>query len=57
MNKDLNKTTNQGSSKYHKYELAHLIEAFKSSPTSDAKKLKTEIRCWILWNLFLSLIN
>ena len=57
MNKDLNKTTNQGSSKYHEYELAHLIEAFKSSPTSDAKKLKIEIRCWILWNLFLSLIN
>ena len=37
-----------------------MIKEFKSSPTSDAKKkkkLETEITCWKLSNVFLSLIN
>ena len=38
-------------------KLVNLIEALKSSPTSDVKKLKTEIICCKLLNLFFTLIN
>ena len=62
MYKDWNKTTGLEENKAQvntiKNRLANLMEAFKSSPTIDAKKkLETEITCWILLNLFLSLIN
>ena len=37
--------------------LANFMEVLKSSPTSDAKKLKTGISCWKLLKLFFTLIN
>ena len=33
------------------------MEAFKSNPTSDVKKIKAEITCWMFWSLLLSLIK
>ena len=60
MYKNLNKTIGSEENKAHvnaiKDRLAKLIKKFKST-TSDAKKLETEIICWKLSNLFLSLIN
>ena len=40
-----------------KDKLAKLIKEFKSRPTSNAKKLETEITCKKLSNVSLSLIN
>ena len=61
MYKNLNKTIGSEENKAQvnaiKDRLAKLIKEFKSSPTSDAKKLETEVACWKLSNLFLSLIN
>ena len=61
MYKNLNKTTGLEENKAQvntiKNRLANLMEAFISNPTSDAKKLKTEIRCWKLSNVFFTLIN
>ena len=49
MYKALNKTENSEENKAHvniiENKLANLIEALKSSPTNNAKKLKTEITC------------
>ena len=61
MYKNLNKTIGSEENKAQvnaiKGRLAKLIKEFKSNPTSGAKKLETEITCWKLSNLFLSLIN
>ena len=63
MYKNLNKTIGLEENKAQvnaiKDKLAKLMKEFKSSLTSDAKKkkLKTEIACWKLSNVFLSLIN
>ena len=65
MYKNLNKTIGLEENKAQvnaiKNKLAKLMKEFKSSLTSDAKKkkkkLKTEIACWKLSNVFLSLIN
>ena len=61
MSKNLNKKTGSKENKAHvnmiKNRLANLLEAYKSNPTTDAKKFKTEITCCILWSLFLSLTN
>ena len=49
MFKALNKTENSEENKARVYiienKLANLIEALKSSPTNNAKKLKAEITC------------
>ena len=61
MYNNLNKTTDLEENKDQvitiKNRLANLMEAFTNNPTSDVKKIKTEITCWIFWSLFLSLIN
>ena len=61
MSKNLNKTIGSGKNRAQvnviKDRLAKLIKEFKSSPTSDAKNLETEITCWKLLNLLLTLIN
>ena len=61
MYKALNETKNleENEAEVNKIEdkLVNLIEALKSSPTSDVKKLKTEIICCKLLNLFFTLIN
>ena len=57
LNKTIGSEENKAQINAIKDKLAKLIKEFKSSPTSDAKKLKTEITCWKLSNVFLSLIN
>ena len=61
MYKNLNKTTGSKENKAQvnaiKHKLANQMEADKRIPTSDEKKLETEITCWKLSNVFLSLIN
>ena len=62
MYKNLNKTIGSEENKTQvnaiKNRLANLMEAVKRSPTSYAKKkLETEITCWKLSNVFLSLID
>ena len=56
----LNKTENSEENKAYvniiENKLANLIEALKSSPANDAKKLKTEITCLELFNVFFTLI-
>ena len=57
LNKTIGLEENKAQVNVIKDKLAKLIKEFKSSPTSDAKKLKKEITCWKLSNVFLSLIN
>ena len=62
MYKNLNKTIgleeNKAQVNLIKDRLANLMKEFKSRPISNAKKkLETEITCWKLLNLFLSLID
>ena len=61
MYKNLNKTMGLEENKAQvnaiKDRLAKLMEAVKLSPTSNAKKLETEITCWKLLNVFFSLID
>ena len=61
MYKALNETKNSEENKAEvntiENKLVNLVEALKSSPTSDVKRLKTEIICWKLLNVFFTLIN
>ena len=61
MYKAFNETTDSEENKAQvnsiENRLVSLMEIIKSSPTSDAKKLKTEITCWKLLNLFFTLID
>ena len=56
-NKTIGSEENEAQGNAIKNRLANLMKEFKSRPTSHAKKLETEITCWKLSNVFLSLIN
>ena len=57
LNKTIGSEENKAQVNAIKDKLAKLMKEFKSSPTSHAKKMKTEIAYWKLSNVFLSLIN
>ena len=58
LNKTIGKEENNAQVDVTKDKSTNMIKEFKSSPTSDVKKkMKIEITCWKLSNLFLSLIN
>ena len=61
MYKAFNETTDSEENKAQvnsiENRLVSLMEIIKSSPTSDAKKLKIDITCWKLLNLFFTLID
>ena len=61
MYKTLNKSRTLEEKKARVNEIEHRLtgstEMLKSNPTSDAKKLETEIIYWKLSNVFFTLIN
>ena len=57
LNKTIGSEENKAQVNAIKDKLANFMEAVKRIPTSDAKKLETEITSRILSKVFLSLIN